>query len=399
MLKNKTKLIIAILTILLLISTITFATNDDAASISSEGNVVSTVPGDNAKTEENAESTETPEIRDTDLYLFNDNIVMDQLIDGNVFLFGNNIEITGKVNGSLYVFGNKVTFKSGSYVVNTIYACANEIYFEGDANDLYVVCNTLNMSYDSFIVRDLRVCAGNFTFSGGVGRNAYVTADNFTFTTEEENDGIIFGDLNYSSKSELELSKDFVQGDLNYTEITATSYESTTQDIIIDKITDLLISLFTTIIVFLLILWLAPKFMDKSSSFVSSKTLPAFGIGLLGLIIVPIVAILLMCSTIGISIAFAALGLYVSILLIATSVVNICITNKIKEKFNFDKKYKTVLTLIATSIVVWALKQIPYVGGFIGFILFTIGIGIIVMYLFTKNKKIETKTEESPVKE
>lgn len=399
MLKNRSKLIVVILAILLLISTISFATNDDVSPVSSEGNVISTVPGDNAKTEGTTESTEAPEIKDTDLYLFDDNIVMDQLVDGNVFLFGNNIEITGKVNGSLYVFGNKVTFKSGSYVVQTIYACANEVYFEGDANDLYVVCNTLNMTYDSFIVRDLRVGANTFTYSGGVGRNAYVVADNFTFTTEDENDGIIFGDLNYSSKSKLDLSKEFVQGDLNYTEISNTSYEPTVKDIIIDKITDLLISLFITVVVFLLVLWLAPKFMKKSSSFVSSKAFPAFGIGLIALIVIPIAAICLMISTIGIPVAFALLGLYVSMLLICTAIVNTCITNKIKEKFNFSQKYQTALALIITTIVVWALQQIPYIGGFIGFILVVIGLGIMFMYLFTKNKETETKTKESSVKE
>lgn len=396
MLKNRSKLIVAILVVLLLVSTISFATNENVTPISAEQNVVSS---DNNVTEENAEGAATPEIHDSDLYLFDDNIVMDQLVDGNVFLFGNNIEITGKVNGSLYVFGNKVTFKSGSYVVHTIYACANEVYFEGDANDLYVVCNTLNMTYDSFIVRDLRVGANNFTYSGGVGRNAYVAADNFTFTTEDENDGIIFGDLNYSSKSQLDLSKEFVQGNLNYTEISDVSYEPTVKDIIINKLTDLLISLFTTVVVFLLVLWLAPKFMEKSSSFVSSKALPAFGIGLVALIVIPIVAICLMISAIGISVAFALLGLYVSMLLICTAIVNTCITNKIKEKFNFSQKYQTALALIVTTIVVWALQQIPYIGGFIGFILVVTGLGTMFMYLFTKNKKAETKAEENSVKE
>lgn len=389
MLKNKSKLIIAIITILLLVSTISFATTDVAAP---EENTVSTAPSENST---DSESTIESDIRDRDLYLFDNNIVMDQLVDGNVFLFGNNIEITGKVNGSLYVFGNKVTFKQGSYVVQSIYACANEINFEGDSNDFYAACKTLNMAYDSFVVRDLRITAKDFTYSGGVGRNAYVAADNFIFNTEDENDGVVFGDLNYLSKSKLDLSKEFVQGNLNYTELKSDTTATSVSDIIIEKIIDLLTLIFTTIIVYLLIWWLAPKFAEKASSFVSVKAFSSFGIGLLALIIVPIVSIFLICSTVGAPIAFVVLGLYVSLLIISTAIVCTCITDKIKEKFNFDKKYKTILTLVGSSIVFWLLKQIPYIGGLISLILCATATGIIIMYFFTKFKK--TKSSESKV--
>lgn len=396
MLKNKSKLIIAIITILLLISTISFATNSDVASpTSSEENTVSTVPSENST---DSESIAESDIRDRDLYLFDDNIVMDELVDGNVFLFGENIEITGKVNGSLYAFGNKVTFKSGASVIQSTYICANEVYFDGDAHDLYAFCNTLNMTYNSFIVRDLRVAASTFTYSGGVGRNAYVVAENFTFTTEDENDGLVYGDLNYYSKSELELSKDYVQGNLNYNKLD-TSTKLSTADIIIRKVTSLFTSLLFTIVIFLLSIWITPKFIEKTSSFVSTKALPAFGIGLLALIVIPIISILLMISVIGVPVGFVILGLYILVLTICIPIVNICITYKLKEKFNFDKTYKTILTLIAISLVVWALTQIPYIGIYIQLLLIVIGLGIMFLYLFTKNKNTQPKINENPVKE
>lgn len=396
MLKNKSKIVIAIIAILLLISTISFATNPDVATpTSSEESEVST---DASETATDSEAITESDIRDGDLYLFDDNIVMDELVDGNVFLFGNNIEITGKVNGSLYAFGNKVTFKSGASVIQSTYICANEIYFDGDAHDLYVACNNLNMTYNSFIVRDLRVYANTFTYSGGVGRNAYVAAENFTFTTEDENDGLVYGDLNYYSKSELELSKDYVQGNLNYNKLDTIS-KSNIKETIINKATSLFTSLLFTIAVFLLGIWIAPKFIEETSSFASTKALPAFGIGLLALVVIPLISILLMICVIGLPAGFAILGLYFLLLVLCTPIVNICITNKLKERFNLDKNHKTILALIVVSLVVWALKQIPFIGGFIQLLLIVIGLGVMFMYLFTKNKNTNSKIDENPVKE
>ena len=59
----------------------------------------------------------------------------------------------------------------------------------------------------------------------------------------------------------------------------------------------------------------------------------------------------------------------------------------------------TYLTLVGVVIVIWALKLIPYVGAVISFVVNSIGVGIIVNYIFTrnhiqKNNAVETKKIE-----
>lgn len=222
MLKSKSKLLILVFAIILLISSF---------SLAAEPVVTSEVPGDNAKTaEEQAPTNENEplpsDIRNDDLYLFGDNVVMDQLVDGNVYLFGNNIEVSGRVNGNLYAFGNKITFKEGSYAVNSIFVAGNNVELDTQANDLYACANTINISYNTFIVRDLRVGANNFTFNGCVGRNAFVSADNFNFVTGTENSALVYGDLNYTSNTKLDISSELVQGNINYTEPTMAEEDS-----------------------------------------------------------------------------------------------------------------------------------------------------------------------------
>lgn len=411
MLKNKSKFVVLLLAFLLVVSTFSFAT-DAPVTTSNESDVTSTIPGDNAKVEgETANetptttTTETPEIYNGDLYVFDNNIEMNQLVDGNVFLFGNNINVTGKVNGSLYAFGQNIKFGADSYIVQSIYAMGNTVTLDGSASDLYILARKVDMSYDSFAIRDLRIAAETFNFNGGVGRDAFVTANNFNFATEEDKAAIVYGNLTYSSPNELSLTSDLVQGNINYNK-EVVKEESVTEKII-DKVINLCNTLLYVLVVFFLCLWLAPKFLAKTSDYISAKgCATSLGIGILTTIAISLVSIGLLFTVVGLPIGFALIALLVLLLSIATAVTCTSITYKLKEKFGYTKNYITYLTLTGIVIVVWALGLIPFVGWLISFVVKMIGLGIIIHYLFTKkcidsSKKEITKTntsKEKPVK-
>lgn len=395
MLKNKTKLFLLIITFIVLASTFSFATSDPAVNpISqntvSETNTIETNGEQDITTTENEE----PEIYNDNLYLFNDNVVMNQLVDGNVYIVGQNVEITGKVNGSLFVIADKVTFSKDSYIMQSIYVCANELYLNGAANDLYAIANKVDMSYDSFMLRDLYVTANSFNFNGGAGRNAFVSAKDFNFVNTEGSAAIVYGNLTYTSSNELTLSNNLVQGEIKYSKYEDTLGEKSVQDIILDYIVDFLKVLLYTVAVFLLALWLAPKFVEKSSSFIGKKSAMALGIGIISFVLAIVISICLLFSVIAIPLGFAIFVLFMLMLSIAFAVTAICITNKVKEKFKFNNKYSTALTLILVTLILWALEQIPYVGFVVSIIVSLIGFGITLLYLFTKNKKDETVVKE-----
>lgn len=397
MLKNKSKIVVFLIAIIMLVSTISFATEDIAPTSEVLDTATETTtenpPVEN--TDENLQGEQTipeeePEIYNGDLYLFDNNVVMDKLVDGNVFICGQNIEITGRVNGSLFVIGNKVSFAENSYVVQSIYACANELTLNGAANDLYAMANKIDMSYNSFMIRDLRATANTFNFNGGVGRDAFVKATNFNFGKEADKSAVVYGNLTYSTSQELELSKDLVQGDINYSKYDVNANKNTTE-IVLDKAISLCGTLLYTAIVFLLAAWLAPKFVEKSASNISTKAFKAFGIGVLGFIVATAVSFGLLFSYIGVPVAFAILGILVLMMSISFAITAICITFKAKEKFKITKKPIFGLALILVTIILWALQQIPYVGWVVSMIVTFLGFGIILLYLFTKNKKVATK--------
>lgn len=399
MLKNKSKMVVMISMILLLIvSTISCATDTPVTTSANENNTVSTVPGDNARNTEEPTTTSQPEqeIYNGDLYIFDNNITMDQLVDGNVFLFGSNIKVTGKVNGSLYALGNAITFEKDSYIVQSIYAFGNIITLNGSANDIYVLGNQVDMSYDSFAIRDLRVAAVTFNFNGGVGRNAFVSANHFNFITTDQKAAIVYGNLNYSSSNELSLSKEFVQGDITFTK--EMYQEQTMPEIILDKMVSLCNTLLYSLVVFFLCLWLAPKFLEKASSYIHvKKGFMAFGIGLLACIITIFVAFALLFTIVGLPLSFMLSGVFILLLSLSTTVTAICISYKLKQIFKYSKNFMTYLTLAGVVIILWALSLIPYVRSIISFIITFFGFGVILHYLFTRNMK--TKEDKGIQKE
>lgn len=402
MLKNKSKVLVAILVILLMISTFSFATNTPTDTAV---NPISTAPGDNAKIgEENAPDTTTQpqdnvDIHEGDLYIFDNNIVMDQLIDGNVYIFGSNVEITGKINGNLFVCANKLTFQKGSYVVQAVYACANEIQFSGNAGDLYAMANKMNMSYDGFVIRDLKAFAATFTLNGGIGRDANISAKNFTFVTEEGKAGIVYGNLTYHSESQLDIPSSYVQGSISYSKYTDLN-QTTIQNTIYQYVMSFFRVLLFALVLYLLLLLLTPKFIGTCSSFVSTKAVPAIGIGILLFLIIPIASILLMIIPVTTTIGASLLGIYSILLALCSAIVTIVIATKIKEKFNFTKIYQTLLVIAATALVLWALQLIPYLGAIITFLVIFSGFGIIFMSLFMKNfgKNKEKKEKKEKAK-
>lgn len=389
MLKNKSRLLILFLVAILLLATFSFATDtnttNDVAPISTEGD--NTTQGD-ASTQDPTQPDSEDSVYNGSLTIFEDDYTMNQAVDGNVLIFADNVTVSGQVNGNLIVFANTVNFTNTSYIANSIYVVANKVDYAGVCVDLNVAANTMNMIYSeqtSFAFRDLNVCANVFNFAGGVGRDANILANKFNFSTEENASGIIYGNLNYSSTNELNLGKELVEGNVTFRKITEMEHSSV-QDILLDKLFSLGTTLVYTAIIFLLTMLIAPKFANGSETKLS-KLLPAIGIGLLTMIAIPVLFIILMFTGIGVSFGFVLLAMYFLLFFIYSSIVNIYLANTLRNKFKADKISKFLLVLLVTTIVVWALQQIPYIGGFVSFVVILAGAGLLVMGMFHNCKK------------
>ena len=218
MLRNtKTKLFLVIFLIITFITTFSYAENETTTetieTTTDNAAVVETETTDESTTQ----ATSTQDIYEGDLYLTGENITMDKLVNGNTYITGNNVTITGQIAGNLFVFANQVTF-TDAYIESSVYIFANEVKFQAVASDLYACCNKLEIPSDYGVYRDLNCYSNSLSILGIIGRNVNCNVTALTL----EKDGAkasIYGDLAYSSASEIQIPEGSVQGETKFSKL------------------------------------------------------------------------------------------------------------------------------------------------------------------------------------
>lgn len=377
MLKKFSKLLFLLLTISIIASvSICYATNAVTTSETNESTPVTT-----------SETTEEDTNYYGDLYIFDNNVTLDKVVYGNVYVFANNVEITGQIEGNLFVFAQKVNF-NGSYVGGSIFSCANNVYYNGASTYLYSISNKLEMTYDSYVVRDVKATANDLIVKSAIGRDANLIANKINFG-EGEDIPIVYGKLNYSAPKQLEIADGIVTD--KSTQITYTK-SSSLMNILFRFGTAVL----TALAVYIILNKVSPCFINKISdkSISTIKLLKAFGIGLTTILLVLLFTILLFVTMVGTKLALILILLFAVLCLISVPALSIAITNSLKSALKIEKNAKFLLVLSLVSIILYGLTLIPYAGIIIGLIIKITAIGLIIS-VFLPHKEL---TDEEKAK-
>ena len=377
MIRKNLKLLLIVLIMLMItfsiFSPVVLATNTVTnAETPVTSNVVEN--NDEATTDENSQEKE---IHNGDLYLFESKVIMDKLVDGNVFIFGQDVEITGQINGSLFVIADKLTFDN-CYVRYSVFAYADSVYYNGACNDLYVASKDIEMTYDSYVVRDLKALSSILKFKAAVGRDADLYFNSIELG-EGEDIPIIYGNLRYKSPSEIEFPEGVIteNGSISYTDAKSNNVSTPS---VFELINNFLSCIITVITIYLIIRLFMPKQAEKlnNQKLSISKLLKCFLIGILSFVITATLSIILLFSIIGAKLTVIFVLLFVLICLIATPVFAIIITNTLKPLLKLDKKPVFYLVLVLVSIVLYGVTLLPYVGNLFSFLLTTTSIGMLI---------------------
>ena len=135
MLKAKSKILLAIFAIIMLVSSYCFATVEPISE-------APTTTG-----EDSSNTTEVPEDissswTNSDLYIFEDKVTISNVVDGNAFVMGSEVTISGEIGGDLFVIADKLNI-DGGYIYSNVFALANEITVNGVVYDIYAACDEL----------------------------------------------------------------------------------------------------------------------------------------------------------------------------------------------------------------------------------------------------------------
>ncbi len=398
MLKKKSKILFVALFVILLLSSVCFATEDVA---SAENTAVVTSETNNDQAVDT--TTSTANWVNTDLYLSENKVTIDTVVDGNAFVAAKEVTVTGEIGGDLFVVADKLNIEGG-YVYSSIFACVNEITINGVVYDVYAICNNFNLESNGFVYRDLKVTGANINLNGKIRRDAYISASSLNLN--EQSGTIIYGNLKYSTPSEVTIPEGAVSGDVKYSAKSVdTEKETNVATIILGYVFELLKSLFATFILALILLWLTPKFVNRVGNMSTGKSFACLGIGIVSPIALMIVCFLLAISVIGVKLLLPTILIFAGLSFIAYSIVSIFFGKLFTKLLKMDSKVKFILFTLLSNLVLWALTKIPVVGGYIQILIWLFGMGIILVNIVCKKeivveeaevKKVEAKVEKEP---
>ena len=393
MLKNKTK-IIAFLLVFILAITSSFVYADNETSSENDISLISDT-SETQSVETNVETTNEPSedtYKSHDVYLMGDNVTIDYIVDGNLFVMADTVTINSKIGGDAFIIAKNINVGEQAYIFNNLFAIAESIDVKGVIYDVYSLTQTFTIS-GGYIYRDAKLACETLNINGAIGRNAFVDCSNINFNTDENNKGIIYGNLTYSTPSELSFDSSIVNGTVTY-KAPKVSTEKSVREIVADYIFDLGAFLAFVIIIWLVCLWVAPKFLNDTNKFVGKKTLNVLGTGLLTLIAVPIACIILLLLQLTAGISLLTVALYVLALIVAKSIFTIVANNYLCSKLNINKNTGIFGMLIVSGIIVWVISELPYIGGLVSFIIVVLGLGVLVSAILPKKDKKVSDTDE-----
>lgn len=396
MLKNKTK-IIAFLLVLILAITSSFVYADNETSSESDIALISDT-SETKPVETNVENTvstnETSKdsYKNSDVYLMGDNVTIDYVVDGNLFVMADTVTINSKIGGDAFIMAKTINVGDQAYIFSNLFAIADSIDIKGVVYDVYALAQNFTVS-NGYIYRDAKLCCNTININGVIGRNAFVSCSNINFNTDENDKGIIYGDLTYSTPSELSFDKNIVNGNVTY-KAPKVSPEKSVREIVASYISDLGAFLAFVIIIWLVCLWVAPKFLNDTNKFVGKKTLNVLGTGLLTLIAVPIACIILLLLQLTAGISLLTVAIYILALIVAKSIFTIVANNYLCSKLNINKNTGIFGMLIVSGVIVWVISELPYVGGIVSFIISVLGLGVLVSAILPKKAKKASDTDK-----
>lgn len=325
------------------------------------------------------------EFVDSDLYLFDVNLDISQVVDGNVFAYGQTVNVSGEINGDLFVFASNLTIEESAIIHGNVFALASDMTVSGIAADVYAMADNFSLSEKSIIARNLYLSSNNISLEGQVSRDAYIAAN--TLKIAENDEPVIEGNLTYSSTSEAQINENSIGGEITYNAIQPIDSSVKVWSIVSNLISALVLSF----IIIMILLWINPKFKDNVCEIIAKKSFLSFGIGLLVFFATIIISIILLLFTGGLGASTAVVAIVFLILgyILSSTVFSMALGKLLANKFGFNKNVAYVLLSLLIVLIVNLIRYIPYVGGPIGFIIAMVGLGIICVNAYKREKKVK----------
>lgn len=338
----------------------------------------------------------------TNRFIFDDTVTSTQNTEGDLGAFGNMVTVGGSVTGDVFAFGNNVkvdcedvagnviamgsTLSIDAATTRNIYAAANmvTVFSNAKANGAYLAGSTVTFSGTA---QELYAAGGLVTIDGTVLGNAVITSDELRIGDSAK----INGTLTIYAAEEPMLPASIDPSTVHFVQ-TESAHRSRTVKFV-DTIRQGALSILTAAALAVLLTLLFSKFLKARADELRTKVGWSLLWGLLVFIVMPIAAVIVMITVIGIPIGFILLLLYGVLLYLAPAYTGAVLGRLVLKNTN---KY---LAAMAGAAVVRLVMIIPVLGTLVYFACAFYALGSLIMNLKLNEKDTGSAMtiEQSPV--
>ena len=324
-----------------------------------------------------------------DVFCAGQNIVVNGDIEGSVICAGQSILINGDVEGSVRIAGDSLNINS-NIKKNLMTLGASVIVGDGAVIGWDALIGAAFVDIKGVIGKDLNGGAANVHITGKVGGDINLSVESnikkekkgITLDAKDSRDSnfvigpaaVIGGRVNYKSSQDL-IIKDGARVAGAVKRSDSKKRESSTANHVLGLIGSLLFSVISALLVGLLIIRLWGDRVKKVTDRMVTNATSQIGIGLIKVISVPVIALLLAITIVGIPLSLIILSVYFIALYAAKIIVGILVGRKVIEKYWTAKKNSLVWALVVGITILKVVSFIPLFGWITCFIATLWGIG------------------------
>lgn len=328
-----------------------------------------------------------------DVYKAGGSVVLQNDVDGDVVVAGGKITIDHSVSEDVMAAGGTVTITAE--VGDDIRAAGGFVTVSGNVgDDLIAAAYSVSLDSDSTVGGNARLSgrtvtvAGNVNqalsveggeviLSGSYGGDVEVHADSI----ELEPSAVIKGNLTYSTPGEATLADGAViEGEIIRQEFSLSDPETWGEEVAGSLKFYLSLAL-CTIVIFLIY----PRGSVQVAERLDEAPFKSLGLGFVVLVVVPIAAIVLLFTGLGVPLGLITLLVYLATLVASLLFALIWIGDagfRLLGQKPDKSRWTRVWSILAAAVVLMLVDFIPTVGGWVFFAVMLLGIGAMKRYFY-----------------
>ena len=311
-------------------------------------------------------------------------------VTGDVVAVGKDIDVTGSIGGNLFAFGDTVKVRGNvgglilgaadSYTLSRS-SVGGDLWLAGDkievGDNVSVARNATLFSDSAFVAgdvgRDLYAFAETIEVSGSLGGNLEAFAESLRLVGEAH----VVGNVRFRGDQEelYRADKVRVDGEVEFLDMDE-EFEAKNRYATIEFYLWQIAQLVAAFLFGLVLIWVVPPLRGLSIG-AGLDGLKSAGVGIIALVSVPIIAVLVAFTLVGLPFTFFAFAAWLLGIYLSTIVVGAAIGRMLMSE---SKSFP--LTLLAGIATVTVVVNLPFVGGIINFVLTIIGLGMLVQFVF-----------------